>query len=203
MCATPLCVSCHLSFAHLKFFPVCLLILTGRRWRDPEHARLRRSSPPPRDTTDCSWRTLWTVLQKAQPTCLQPLLHLNHVRAPRSSLRGSQDCHQSNPAVRRKTRLSRVFKRALFSPSLLPCSPCEGDAPWCSETRLASWRNGSRAGTNANRRWRCCPSWRGCPAPRLASCTSAWNTGWRTARRSTYWKRRPTMQVTEHSLFIL
>lgn len=95
--------------------------------------------------------------------------------------------------------LFRVFESALLSP--LPPPPFS--SPWCSGTRLASWQSGSRAGTNANRRWRCCPSWRGCPAHRPASCTSAWSTGWQTARRSKYWKRRPTMQVSVFFNFII
>lgn len=60
------------------------------------------------------------------PVC-NPLLHLNHVRAPRSSLRGSQDCHLSIPlcGVRPVSSVSSRLP-SLFSPSLLLCFSSRG-----------------------------------------------------------------------------
>lgn len=53
--------------------------------------------------------------QSPQDPCLQFLLHLNHVRAPRSSLRGSQDCCKYDPAVRGETDPVCVWESSLSS----------------------------------------------------------------------------------------
>lgn len=55
------------------------------------------------------------------PVC-NPHLHLNHVRAPRSSLRGSQDCHLSIPPCGVRL-VSSVSLRAPSSSLFRRCCP--------------------------------------------------------------------------------